>query len=149
MRSVPIVVAFFLLALIVGCAEDESTSPRTCVAPDQEITTYYWEDGEWVRHAVWDASFLRSDVKIWLNVGNWIEGYSAFWAKFDNIYAYGDLYANEGLVDDFNDGAIGPIWEGSGGSCVIGQGADACEAGGVLTVVIDAVASRVDEERPS
>ncbi len=137
MRSVPIVVAFFVLALIEGCGEDESTSPPTCLAPDQEITTYYWEDGEWVRHAVWNASFLRPDVKIWLDVANWIEGYSAFWAKFDNIYAYGDLNLNEGLIDDFNDGVISPIWGGSGGSCLMGRGAEACEADGVLTVIIE------------
>jgi len=131
------VIGLSFLALIVACGDDESTAPPTCIAPDQEITTYYWEDGEWVRHAAWDASFLRSDVKIWLNVGNWIVGYSAFWVRFDNVYAYGDLYLNEGRVDDFNDGAIGPIWVGSGGSCVTGRGADACEAGGVLTIVIE------------
>jgi hypothetical protein len=137
MRTAPIVAALSALALFVACGGEESTSPPTCVAPDQEITTYYWEDGEWVRHAAWDASFLRSDVKIWLDVANWIVGYSAFWAKIDNIYAYGDLYLNEGRVDDFNDGVIAPIWEGSGANCVMGRGAEACEAAGVLTVVIE------------
>ena len=136
MRAAPIVVAPFLLALIVACGGDDSTSPSSCVAPDQEITTYYWENGDWVKHASWDASFLRSDVRIWIDVANWTVGYSAFWVELDNVYAYGDLNLPEGLIDDFNDGVISPIWGGSGESCQEGRGAYACEAGGVLTVVI-------------
>ena len=137
MRTTPIVAALSALLLFVGCGEEESTSPSTCVAPDMEITTYYWEDGGWVRHAAWDASFLRSDVRIWIDVANWTVGYSAFWVELDNIYAYGDVNLPEGLIDDFNDGVISPIWGGSGESCQMGRGAYACEAGGVLTVVIE------------
>ena len=55
MRTRSIVVSLCILSLIVACGDDESTAPPTCVAPDQEITTYYWEDGDWVRHAAWDA----------------------------------------------------------------------------------------------
>jgi len=135
MRTAPIVAALSAFALIVACSEEESTSP-TCVAPDQEITTYYFEDGGWVTHASWDASFLGDEVRIWLDIANYIREYSAFWATLDNVYAYGDLYTPEGLIDDFNDGVISPIWEGSGESCRMGRGAEACEANGVLTVVI-------------
>jgi hypothetical protein len=137
MRTVPIVAALSAVALFAACGEEESTSPPTCVAPDMEITTYYWEDGDWVRHAAWDASFLGSDVRIWIDVANWRWSYSAFWVELDNIYAYGDLSISEGLVDDFEDGVISPIWGGTGESCQSGRGAFACEGDGVLTVVIE------------
>ncbi len=86
MRTVPIVAALSAVALFAACGEEESTSPPTCVAPDMEITTYYWEGGDWVRHAAWDASFLGSDVRIWIDVANWRWSYSAFWVELDRLW---------------------------------------------------------------
>jgi hypothetical protein len=101
------------------------------------ITTYYW-DGDWVKLASWNAAYLDSDLSFSIMAWNWEPEYSAFQIRFDNVYAYGDHDLPQGLVDDFEDGVIGPIWDWGGDSCIGSVGETACEAGGVLTFDIAA-----------
>ena len=124
-----------LLAPRISSAQVDTDTDKTS-GKIWMITTYYWEDGDWVKHASWDASFLGQDLRISLNAWNWEPEYSGFWARFDNFYVYGDTELSEGLLDDFNDGVISPIWGGDGGSCLYDWGAEACEADGVVSAII-------------
>jgi hypothetical protein len=137
--------ALSAVALIIGCNQEDPTSVSESVGPNAGrtgneawiITTYYWENGDWVEHAWWDASFLKPDVRISFFASNWSDWYPGFAASFDNVHAYGNIDLDEGLIDDFEDGDIGDVW-GGGDTCVgWGQGAQACEVGGEITVVID------------
>lgn len=144
MRTAPFVAALSAVALIIACNQEDPTSVPASVTPNAArtgneawiITTYYWEAGDWVEHAWWDASFLEPDLRISFFASNWSDFYPSFVATFDNVYAYGNIDLDEGLIDDFEDDVIGGTW-GGGGECVDwAQGAEACEAGGVITVDI-------------
>jgi hypothetical protein len=141
MSTARIVAALSALALIMACNPEDPTSVPTSVAPKAGeganqtwvITTYYWQNDGWVEHASWNDWLLGPDLRIEFNAHNWQDQYPAFWASFDNVYAIGDTDWPEALVDDFDDGVISTIWDGGGEDCVVGQGAEACEADGVLT----------------
>lgn len=144
MRVTRILAVLSITALMLGCDQDRPTSVSESLVPQLSavageswiITTYYWDDG-WVEHAWWDASFLDPDLRISFFAGNWSDYYPAFQADFDNVYAYGDIELPQGLVDDFEDGELSSVWQGGGWPCMNwGQGAEACEAGGVINVDI-------------
>jgi hypothetical protein len=130
------------VVLIVACSSEDPTASPTSIAPNMDlvdgsessiITTYYWEDGDWVEHAWWNASFLEPDLFVQFFAWNWEPGYPAFWATFDNFYAYDGI----AWSDHFNSELIGPIWHQTGSNCSDwGQGALACAGGGVITVDI-------------
>jgi hypothetical protein len=88
------------------------------------LTSYYW-DGGWVRQTALDGSYLPDDLRIGFNAHNW-DPYPGFWAEFDNILAFGDLDLPEGVIEDFDSGLIGDIWDQGGGACAWGNGAAAC-----------------------
>ncbi|MHC4508474.1 MAG: hypothetical protein ACYTAO_05875 [Planctomycetota bacterium] len=107
--------------------------PTCAPAGEWLISTYYWDDG-WVKYAAWDGSYLGTDVKISFDAWNWQPNYPANNVDFDNVYAFGDLDVPEGLVDDFNDGSIAPIWTEYGDQWV--GDTEVYEADGVLNVDI-------------
>lgn len=76
------------------------------------ITTYYWDNG-WVEHASWDASFLGPDLRVSFDAWNWEPEYSGFQGTYGNAYMFGEVDLPQGLVDDFDDGVIGQVWEGA------------------------------------
>lgn len=97
-----------------------------------KITTYYWEDG-WVEHATWTTTTIDKDLRISIDGWNWEPEYSPLSVKYDNVFLYGDIdpiTTTWGLVDDFDDGIIDPIWE------VQARGASIYEADGVLNIDI-------------
>jgi hypothetical protein len=99
MRVTPILAALSVSALILGAATGESWT----------LTTYYWDNG-WVRLGAIDGGFLPTDLRIGINAHNWGPDYPGFWAEFDNIRAYGDIDFPPGVIEDFDDGFIEPIW---------------------------------------
>jgi hypothetical protein len=134
-RVIPLVAIALLFA--TGCGREypvsvpESIDLNLSANPDDEwvITAYYWDDG-WVRLASWDASYLPDDLKIQLIAYNDWDTYPEYQADFDNVYAFGDLDLAQGLIDDFNDGVIAPIWH------TASEGGAVYEDGGVMNIDI-------------
>jgi hypothetical protein len=137
MRATSILTAFSIAALIVACNREGPTAASTLLTPNADMggdenwvfTTYYWEDGGWVRHAQWDASFLKPELQVLFMASNWLRDHPEFEASFDNFYAYGDITEDmpQGLVDDFDGIEIGDVWGGTGEQCVEWEGAAACQ----------------------
>jgi hypothetical protein len=113
------------LVLIAGCDRERTVSVlEPPLAPVMSLgtgeswtlTAYYWDDG-WVRLAAIDGGFLAADLRIGINAHNWAPDYPAFMAWFDNISAFGDIDLPQGVIEDFDSGIIGPIWNEGGGPC--------------------------------
>lgn len=134
MRATPLS-ALLLATLMVGCDRNQPLSPVAVSSPSMAVdeneswtlTTYYWHDGEWVVQTALDGAFLPADLRLGFNAHNWGPEYPEVYAGFDNVRAYGDIDLNPGLIDDFDNGEIDPVWEGSGGPCVWWWSASACE----------------------
>jgi hypothetical protein len=133
MRVMSIVAVFSAATLIAGCDPQRPPSVAGPDVPSMDLgaaeswvlTTYYWDNG-WVRQHAMNAAYLPADLRIGLNAHNWGGQFPAFWAEFDNVYAWGDIDLPQGLIDDFGGASISSIWEGGGGTCVGGSGASAC-----------------------
>ena len=100
------------------------------------ITTYTWDDG-WVEHASWETSNYGDAVRLDIDAWNWPPEYAGFWMEFDNVRAFGGVNAptgSDGLLDDFEDGVIAPVWVDSGAT----PGASFAESNGVLRIDIPA-----------
>jgi hypothetical protein len=134
------------LVLIASC--DDGTVVSLVEPPDPAmstvgageswtLTTYYWDNG-WVRLAAIDGGFLPADLRIGINAHNWADDYPAFLAGFDNIAAYGDIDLPQGVIEDFESGIIGPIWNEGGGPCAWwSPSASACVDPGLGMLVAD------------
>ena len=141
LRIVAATVLLVSINMVSGCADRTPTEPsrsRNLFTPNLSvsvneswvITAYYWDDG-WVPFASWDGGYLPTDLLIDIDAWNWSPDYPAFEVDYDNVYAFGDLDLPPGLVDDFNDGIINPIW------AVIGDpNTRVYEATGVLNIDI-------------
>lgn len=100
-----------------------------------KITTYYWDDG-WIEHATWTTTTLGKDLTIDIDAWNWEPQFSQLSVKFDNVIALGEvdpITTSEGLVDDFDDGIINPLWHVSES-----EGDIVYESNGVLNIDIPA-----------
>lgn len=98
------------------------------------ITTYTWDDG-WVEHASWETSNHGDAVMLDIDAWNFPPDYGGFWVEFDNVRAFGGVNAStgsDGLLDDFEDGVIAPVWVDYGAT----PGAGFSESGGVLSIEI-------------
>jgi len=144
MRVTPILAALSAVTLMVGCDQNSPMSTVDPPAPSMSIsggkswtlTTYFWDNG-WVRQTALNAAYLPADLRIGFNAHNW-DPYPAFWAEFDNIRAFGDIDLPQGVIEDFDNGLIGTIWDQGGDDCVWGLDAQACvDAGrGVLVAEV-------------
>jgi hypothetical protein len=118
------------------CTGDGVVDPNILPNPGQgggeawTLTSYYWDDG-WVRQTALDGAYLPADLRIGFNAHNW-NPYPGFWVDVDNFRAFGDMDLQQGVIDDFNDGLIGDIWDWGGNLCAWGNGASACVMDGVL-----------------
>jgi hypothetical protein len=104
----------------------------TTASAATKITTYYWDNG-WIEHATWISTAIGKDLKIDINAWNFEPEYSSLSVKYDNVFGSGDIdriVTSGGLIDDFNDGILSPIWQ------ILGIGADVYEAAGVLNIDI-------------
>jgi len=132
-----------LLTLALACSdgtlvrpEDDLVVATTKQGGDESwtLTTYYWDNG-WVRISAMDGWFLPADLRIGINAHNWGPEFPGFWAEFDNIKAYGDIDLPQGVIEDFDSGLIGPIWNEGGGPCAWWR-AQACVNAGALVADI-------------
>ncbi len=145
MRVTPILAVLLTTTLILGCDQDRPTSVLESVVPRLDanggeswtITTYYWENNDWVRQSALNGSFLPADLRIGINAHNWGSEFPGFWAEFDNVRAFGDIDLPQGVIDDFDNGLIGLIWDEGGVQCAWWR-ASACvdPARGVLVADI-------------